>query len=173
VDSATILWSVSEPLGIFAHYGQPSARQEHDAAAALAEVRGCPLVVVVASLDLGEMSAPSGAPGLRVVHGRNLALIGLAVNAAAARGLTSIAIGAHAGDADYPDCRPEFVDALSRLSLAAYGVQVDAPLLAMSRSDVVDRARQLGVPIDLCWSCYAPDQDGRPCGTCNSCRQSR
>lgn len=171
LDSALCLWMANDPTALFVHYGQPAAALEHQAAVALASARGCPLLVAAASLDIGEMGDGPGEEGPRVVHGRNMALVALGVNAAASRGLGAVWIGCNAGDAaNYPDCRPEFLRYASELATNAYRVAVCGPCVTMSREQVAQKAAELGVPVDLCWSCYAA-VDGKPCGTCDSCRQ--
>ncbi len=88
----------------------------------------------------------------------------------------AIFVGANAIDySGYPDCRPEFyasvVEALrlgSKLG-TAYGVAmaVEAPIIAMSKADIVRYATEIGAPLDLTWSCYAGGAS--PCGVCDSC----
>lgn len=171
VDSALLLWRASEPAAIFINYGQPSALQESAAARAISEARGCELVFAVASLDLGGMSAPEGEDGPRVVHGRNMVLLSMAANHAAARGIGEVLIGAHYDDhADYPDCRPGFLMRASAALVAGCGVKVRYPLHDARKANIMHEARALGVPLGLCWSCYTPTMEGDPCGTCNSCK---
>jgi len=98
-------------------------------------------------------------------------MLSLGVNYAAAAGADEVWFGASRDDrADYPDCRPEFVEAMDRLA-QAWDIRVRAPMIEWTRAQVQARARALGVPLGLVWSCYEPLPGGKPCGTCNSCRQ--
>lgn len=155
-------------------YGQPMWDREVYAASGLAVDLGCRWWRVDAPLsDQQAMRIGAGVTGPRVVPGRNLALISLGVNHAAANGWTEVQIGCNADDArDYPDCRPAFIEAVSALAMATYGVHVAAPLLISTKRDVAAKARTLGVPIDRTWSCYEASHSLPcvPCGTCNACR---
>jgi 7-cyano-7-deazaguanine synthase len=88
----------------------------------------------------------------------------------------AVFVGANAIDySGYPDCRPEFYEALERvLHLGskvgtAYGVplRVEAPIIRMSKAEIVRHAVALGAPLEHTWSCYAGGE--RPCGSCDSC----
>jgi 7-cyano-7-deazaguanine synthase len=89
-----------------------------------------------------------------------------------------IFIGANALDySGYPDCRPEFLDAFQTMANLATkaGVEgklafrIHAPLLLLTKGQIVNRARELGLDFSLTSSCYDPSAEGRPCGTCDSC----
>ena len=155
-------------------YGQPNTIAELFAADAWASQHGVKREVLTVEL-VGVRSAMSlgvGAAGLRVLPGRNLALLSLAVNYAAANGCREVWFGATADDADgYPDCRAAFVEAMNAMSEAAYGVKIKAPLAHHPKESVVGLALNFGVDIGATWSCYEPDHRTlRPCGTCNACR---
>lgn len=110
-------------------------------------------------------------PDATEVPGRNLVMISVAVAFAQTWGYECVVIGANADDrAGYPDCRPEFITALDDATRAGYCVGVWAPLLKMSKRDIVERGRQLGIPFDLTWSCYRGGNE--PCNRCGAC-QSR
>jgi 7-cyano-7-deazaguanine synthase len=101
--------------------------------------------------------------GAGVVPGRNAVLISLALAAAEQVGATDVVIGCNADDAaDYPDCRFAFLGAWGELSR----IRVNAPLIRMTKRQVVAEARRLGVPIDRTVSCYR----GTGCGECNACK---
>ena len=112
------------------------------------------------------------------VPARNTVLLSLALACAEARGARTLVIGVNALDySGYPDCRPAFLDAFERL--AALGTKtgaeggafrVLAPLVHLSKADIVRRGTALGVDYGLTHSCYDPSRDGRPCGRCDSCR---
>lgn len=151
-------------------YGQPAAPQEYEAAERWARRRAVSLERIIPILHgMGDMRDEVGLPGPRVIPGRNLLLISMAANYAAAHGVEELWYGATRDDWDaYPDCRPEFVESVCALVSEDVGVQVKAPLLQMTKHEVVDTARLLGVDIESTWSCYRA-LDGKPCGTCNSC----
>ena len=108
-----------------------------------------------------------------VVPNRNATLISAAAGIAASRGRTVVRTAVHAGDhAVYPDCRPEFVEAIDTATRLGCGVGVDAPFVNVSKADIAARGFALGVPYDLTWSCYEGGQPGRPdqhCGKCGTC----
>lgn len=89
----------------------------------------------------------------------------------------SIYVGANAIDySGYPDCRPEFYQAIAEVIRlgskvgTAYNVpiRIEAPIIAMSKADIVRHAAALGAPLELTWSCYAGGDT--PCGACDSCQ---
>lgn len=151
-------------------YGQPAAPQEYAAVERLSRTLGVSRTWVnLPEIYTGRMGDAPGAPGARVVPARNLLLLALATNHAAALGASEVWYGAQGGDeAEYPDCRPGFVVAVGEIIQATEGIAVRAPLLNMSKLAVGNLARDLGVNLDLCWSCYAP-RAGVPCGSCASC----
>jgi 7-cyano-7-deazaguanine synthase len=81
----------------------------------------------------------------------------------------------------YPDCRPVFVAAFERLANLATRAGVEgttafrvvAPLVNMTKAQIIRRGVELGVDYGLTISCYQPDDDGRACGMCDSCRLRR
>ena len=123
--------------------------------------------------DLGQQDIPS-----TYVPARNTVFLSLALAWAEVIGATAIVIGVNALDySGYPDCRPEYLEAFERMSSLATraGVQgtplrVLAPLIDMSKADIVRTGTSLGLDYGLTHSCYEPDPDGRPCNRCDSCR---
>ncbi|HEU5163426.1 MAG TPA: 7-cyano-7-deazaguanine synthase QueC [Thermoanaerobaculia bacterium] len=111
------------------------------------------------------------------VPARNTVFLALAVAYAEARGAEEIWIGVNAVDfSGYPDCRPEFLDAFRRVILTGTRSGVDrgeprviAPLLEMSKAEIIRKGTALGVDYSLTLSCYDPDDEGRACGHCDSC----
>ena len=119
-------------------------------------------------------------PGIPVTYvpARNTVLLSLALALAEASGARVLFVGVNALDySGYPDCRPEFIaafEALARVATKA-GVEgeafsVHAPLVDLSKADIVRLGAQLGAPLHLTWSCYDPTPAGQPCGLCDSCR---
>ena len=109
------------------------------------------------------------------VPARNTVFLAFALGYAEVVGASAIVIGANALDySGYPDCRPDYLEAFERMATLATKagvegrtVKVLAPLLHMSKRDIVQTARRLKAPIAQTWSCY---RGGRlPCGTCESC----
>jgi 7-cyano-7-deazaguanine synthase len=111
------------------------------------------------------------------VPARNTVFLSLALGWAEVLGATDIVIGVNALDySGYPDCRPEYIAAFERLAALATraGVEgarftIHAPLLALSKADIIRRGIELGLDYGLTHSCYDPQPDGRPCGRCDSC----
>src|SRR5437764_1239572 len=112
------------------------------------------------------------------VPARNTIFLSYALAWAEVLGATDIFIGANAIDySGYPDCRPEFISAFEDLASVATkaGVEgtkfrVHAPLLWMSKADIIRKGTELGVDFSLTHSCYDPSAEGLACGKCDSCR---
>jgi 7-cyano-7-deazaguanine synthase len=112
------------------------------------------------------------------VPARNTVFLSLALGWAEVLGAYDLVIGVNALDySGYPDCRPEFIQAFEALAQLATkaGVEgqafrVHAPLLQLSKADIVRLGGSLGLDYGLTHSCYDPDAHGRACGRCDSCR---
>jgi 7-cyano-7-deazaguanine synthase len=112
------------------------------------------------------------------VPARNTVFLSLALAWAEVVAAEAIIIGVNAVDySGYPDCRPEYLEAFERLAALATRAGVEgrplrvmAPLLRMSKADIIRRGIALGLDYSLSHSCYDPAPDGRPCGGCDSCR---
>ncbi len=111
------------------------------------------------------------------VPARNTVFLSLALAYAEARGAKEIWLGVNAVDfSGYPDCRPEFLEAFRRVILTGTRSGVDrgeprvvAPLLEMSKGEIIRTGTALGVDFSLTVSCYDPDGKGWACGHCDSC----
>jgi 7-cyano-7-deazaguanine synthase len=112
------------------------------------------------------------------VPARNTIFLSHALGWAEVLGAQDLFIGANAHDySGYPDCRPEFLAAFEQLANLATqaGVEgrsrfrVHAPLLDLTKAQIVARGYELGVDFGLTWSCYEPEPDERACGLCDSC----
>jgi 7-cyano-7-deazaguanine synthase len=112
------------------------------------------------------------------VPARNTIFLSFALAYAEVRQAEDIFIGANAIDySGYPDCRPEFVHAFENLANLATKASVEGsaryrihtPLISLSKADIVREAVRLHVDLALTHSCYEPGDDGRNCGTCDSC----
>jgi len=193
LDSATVL-AIAKREGRECHalsivYGQRHS-VELVAARRVAGVMGV-AEHVVHTLDLrvfgasaltGDIDVPkdaAGAPGIPVTYvpARNTIFLALALGYAEAREAEEIWIGVNALDfSGYPDCRPDFIDAFqevifkgTRSGIEHRQPKLIAPLLHMTKADIIRRGMELGVDYALTHSCYDPKPDGRACGHCDSC----
>ena len=195
LDSATALaWARAggyAPVALSFDYGQRHAA-ELRAAARLAAAAGCEHVVF--PLDLGRfggsaltdaaIAVPEGPEAgipATYVPARNTVFLAVALALAEARGIRDLCLGVNAVDySGYPDCRGEFLAAFARL--AALGTKagtegrdfrIHAPLLELSKAEIIRLGARLGVDYAETVSCYRADADGRACGRCEACRLRR
>lgn len=196
LDSATAL-AIAQRDGfdcaaISFDYGQRH-RQELAAAARVAAAAGVSRHVVV-PLDLRPIggsaltsdvavpkdrdeSAMAGDIPVTYVPARNTVFLAVALGWAETLGAAHLFVGVNAVDySGYPDCRPAFVEAFERLANVATkaGVEgtrfvVHAPLIRMTKAEIIRTGLALGVDYALTHSCYDPLPDGGPCGRCDSC----
>jgi 7-cyano-7-deazaguanine synthase len=183
----------SEGFGLFAltvRYGQRHARELEAAravATALGVVRHVELDVDLSVFGGSSLTTSAPVPKDRpidpteipstYVPARNTVFLSLALAWAETLGAGDIVIGVNAVDySGYPDCRPEFLSAFERLaSLAtAQGVRggacrIHAPLVTLTKAEIVRKGLDLGLDYGLTHSCYDPAVDGRPCSRCDSC----
>ena len=196
LDSATTL-AIARSEGYVCHalsvaYGQRHAA-ELAAAAAVARQLGAAAHRVM-HVDLGGIggSALTDAaiavptePGegipVTYVPARNTVLLSLALAWAEVLGAGDIFIGVNAVDySGYPDCRPDFIAAFDRLAalatraaLEGRPTRIRAPLLRLTKADIIRTGVRLGVDYRLTVSCYQADEAGRACGACDACRLRR
>jgi 7-cyano-7-deazaguanine synthase len=112
------------------------------------------------------------------VPARNTIFLSLALAWAEVVAAGAIVIGVNALDySGYPDCRPEYLEAFERLARLATRAGVEgqpfevlAPLLRMTKAEIIRRGTALGLDYGLTHSCYDPDASGAPCGRCDSCQ---
>jgi 7-cyano-7-deazaguanine synthase len=112
------------------------------------------------------------------VPARNTIFLSLALGWAEVVRAQAIVLGVNALDySGYPDCRPEYLAAFGNLAALATKAGVEgqplnilAPLLRMSKADIIRQGLALGLRYELTHSCYDPDPSGQPCGACDSCR---
>ena len=122
-------------------------------------------------------------PGIPVTYvpARNTIMLSLALAWAEVLGSRDIFVGVNAVDySGYPDCRPEYIAAFEKMANLATkaGVegatlQIHAPLIDLSKAEIIQRGHALGVDYGLTLSCYQADAQGRACGVCDSCRLRR
>ena len=113
------------------------------------------------------------------VPARNTIFLSYALGWAEVLGVRDLFIGVNALDySGYPDCRPEFIDAFERLAnlatkmtteSGARPLKIHAPLIHLTKAQIIRRGVELGVDYGLTHSCYDPDAQGRACGHCDSC----
>jgi 7-cyano-7-deazaguanine synthase len=193
LDSATVL-ALARQQGYACYamsldYGQRHSA-ELDAARRVAEAMGVEdhkVIPIDLTLIGGSALTDSGIdvpeqPGdgipVTYVPARNTVFLSLALGWAEVLGAWDLFIGVNAVDySGYPDCRPEYIQAFQRLCQLATraGVeggefQVHAPLINMSKAEIIQTGNRLGVDYALTVSCYAADRAGRACGRCDSCR---
>lgn len=194
LDSATVLALAREQgfrcFALTLDYGQRH-RAELQAARQVAAALGAQRHEIVA-LDLARFggSALTDAaqqiptagvrPGIppTYVPARNTVMLALALGWAEALGAQHLFYGANAVDySGYPDCRPEYVAAFERLANLATksGVEgrpihVHAPIIRLSKAQIIHTGLRLGVDFAMTVSCYQADDAGRACGCCDACR---
>jgi 7-cyano-7-deazaguanine synthase len=136
------------------------------------------------ALTDSKMAVPErGGAGIPVTYvpARNTVFLSLALAWAAVLGADEIVIGVNVIDSSgYPDCRPEFIAAFEKLARLAtkrgvegHALAIDAPLVALTKAEIIRRGLELGVDYSLTVSCYRADDAGRACGACDACRFRR
>ena len=134
---------------------------------------------LTADFDVPKDRWDDGAIPITYVPARNTVLLGLALGYAEVVGAFDLFIGANAVDySGYPDCRPEFLAAFERLANLATKAAVEgrgtfhlhAPLLYLTKAQIIQEGLRRGVDYAWTLSCYDPDEEGRACGHCDSCR---
>ncbi len=136
-----------------------------------------------------DLAVPKGRAETEIAHGipvtyvpcRNLIFLSYAVAWAEVIGTAHVFLGVNALDySGYPDCRPEFIAVFE--TLATIGTKagqegarfnIHAPLIQMSKADIVRKALELKVDLSLTHSCYDPSPEGVACGACDSCQLRR
>jgi 7-cyano-7-deazaguanine synthase len=186
--------AIAEGFELFAltvRYGQVHAREieaARNVARSLGAARHIELDVDLAAFGgsalLGDGDVPkdraldAGDIPSTYVPARNTIFLSLALAWAEVTGADAIVIGVNALDySGYPDCRPEYLDAFEKLATLAtkagvegHQLRILAPLLRLSKAEIIARGVALGLDYGLTHSCYDPSPDDRPCGRCDSCR---
>ena len=198
LDSATVL-AMAKARGLDCHtvgfdYGQKH-RSELTAAQRIADALGDHPHKVI-RLDLGSIGGSAltsddidvpitgvvddGIP-VTYVPARNTVFLSIALGYGEVIGARHLFIGANAVDySGYPDCRPAFIEQFERLANVATAAVdggerwvIEAPLMTMSKSDIVTTGNALGVDYSMTVSCYQADEEGAACGACDACRLRR
>lgn len=142
----------------------------------LRQIGGSALTSAIAVPKNRDFSIEEDIP-VTYVPARNLIFLSLALAWAEVLGAANILIGANAIDySGYPDCRPEFIESFNktarlatRVGVQGKSVTISAPLVNMTKAEIIRAGDRLGVDYSLTISCYSPDSDGRACGQCDSC----
>jgi 7-cyano-7-deazaguanine synthase len=197
LDSTTVLAIARSqgyvPYALSFRYGQRHS-VELDAARRVAAAQGV-LRHVVADIDLRMFGGSALTDDIDVPHhanaeelgeeipvtyvpARNTVFLSFALAWAETLECSDIFIGVNALDySGYPDCRPEYIEAFEKMANLATraGVEgrqrlkIHAPLIELTKAQIIERGLALGVDYSLTHSCYDPDLVGRACGTCDSC----
>ena len=196
LDSATVLAIARERghrcIALSFDYGQRH-RVELEAARRVAAALGASEHRVLAipigqfghsALTDASIAVPeAGGSGIPVTYvpARNTVFLACALGLAEVAGAYDIYIGVNAIDySGYPDCRPEYIGAFERMANLATkaavegrALRIHAPLIELTKADIIRRGIALGVDYSMTVSCYQPDDTGGACGRCDACRLRR
>jgi 7-cyano-7-deazaguanine synthase len=191
MDSATAVYEAIErgyePYLFHTSYGQNTEHREYECARALAdEIDAADFLHVntehlaeigessltdddmsVEEADMDSEEIPSS-----YVPFRNANLLAMATSYAEANECSAVFIGAHSEDfSGYPDCRPAFFEAFQEIvdvgTKPETNIEIVAPFVEWSKTDIAERGLELGVPYGITWSCYRSEKPA--CGTCDAC----
>ena len=192
MDSATAAYEAQarghdELYLLHASYGQNTEQREYECARALADHTDAADFCHVETSHLAQIGGSSLTDdGMRVADAdtdsdeipssyvpfRNANLLSMAVSYAEASCCEAVFIGAHSEDfSGYPDCRPAFFEAFQGMvdvgTKPGTDIELAAPFVEWSKTDIAERGLELGVPYADTWSCYRSDEPA--CGTCDAC----
>jgi 7-cyano-7-deazaguanine synthase len=172
-------------------YGQTHAREvaaAREVAGAIGAVRHLELSLDLSAIAASALTGAGEIPKDRALDGsgipptyvpaRNTIFLSLSLAWAETLGARDIFIGVNALDySGYPDCRPEYIRAFEALANLATRAGVEgqhfrlhAPLIHLTKADIIRRGMEMGLDYGITQSCYDPDPSGAPCGRCDSCR---
>ncbi len=190
MDSVTMLYEYREriAMAVTFDYGSKHNAKEIALAAMHCQRLGVPHTIIPltfmqqyfkSSLLIGGEDIPEGEYAddnmkSTVVPFRNGIMLAIAAGLAESNGLRHVMLANHGGDhAIYPDCRPEFVDAMSSaIANGTYdGVTILAPYTNITKTDIARRGAALGIDYSETWSCYKGGD--RHCGRCGTCTERR
>jgi len=197
LDSATCL-AIARDAGFETYALSVEYGQRHAAELAAAKRVAAALGAVahrVADVDLGQfggsaltdpaLAVPTGGTDggipITYVPARNTIMLSIAMAWAEVLGARHIYVGVNAVDySGYPDCRPAFIEAFETMAnlatkagIEGHRLTIHAPLIDLSKAQIIQRGTGLGVDYGLTVSCYQADDDGRACGLCDACRLRR
>jgi 7-cyano-7-deazaguanine synthase len=195
LDSATVLAIANdlgfEALALTVEYGQRHSAELQAAervAKALGAIEHKTVTVDLGAFGGSALTAEIAVPKDReesemtdipvtYVPARNTVMLSLALGYAEVRGACDIFIGVNAVDySGYPDCRPEYIAAFEHMAglatkagVEGRTVRIHAPLIALTKPQIIQRGLDLGVDYGMTHSCYDPSPGGKPCAHCDSC----
>lgn len=189
MDSFTVLnRALADGYQVFAvsfHYGQRHHKELNVASEAcknlgvehkIVDIRSINQLLAGSSLtddiDVPDAEYATSNMTSTVVPNRNMILLSLAIGYAVSIKAEKVYYGAHSGDHDiYPDCRPEFVEAMNNVSqIANYeAVSIHSPYLHQSKADILADGIQMGLDYSQTWTCY--NGRDKACGRCSACRE--
>jgi len=144
----------------------------------LAGIGGSALTDMALEVPKDRQDMSQGIP-ITYVPARNTIFLSYALAYAEVLGAFDIFIGVNAMDySGYPDCRPEYIEAFEKMANLATAITVEGkgrfkihtPIIRMTKAQIIQTGTQLKVDYSLTHSCYDPDEQGRPCGHCDSCQ---
>lgn len=190
MDSVTMLHEYNEEIALAVTFNYGSNHNEREIACARRHCEALGIGLIEIKLDFMsryfESSLLSGAEAIpegnyddenmksTVVPFRNGIMLSIAAGLAESRGLKSIMIANHAGDhAIYPDCRPEFVEAMNRAVQAGTyeHITLKAPYTHLTKGEIACHGKQLGIDYSTTYSCYKGGE--KHCGKCGTCVERR
>lgn len=174
-------------------YGQRHRIELESASKVASELQAARHLIVPVNLRLfggsaltADIAVPKNGPGegipITYVPARNTVFLSFALAWAEVLSASDVFIGVNSIDySGYPDCRPEYIEAFERMANLATkaGVEgltylrIHTPLIQLSKREIIELARELDVNFRWTYSCYDPDEHGRACGLCDSCRLRR
>lgn len=187
LDSTTALYHLKAAghsiSGLAIDYGQRHSK-ELERARAIAELSNTPFEIadlssmkkfLSGSSQTSDIPVPEGhyteaSMKLTVVPNRNMIMLSLATGWAVNIRADAVAYAAHSGDHTiYPDCRPEFISAMNHAMKLCdwHSVELITPFVGWTKSEIVTRATELQVPLEMTWSCYKGND--LHCGKCGTC----
>jgi 7-cyano-7-deazaguanine synthase len=196
LDSATVLAMAIEQgyeaYALSVHYGQRHSAELAAAARVSAtlgarehRVMGVDLAGIGGSAltdpSIDVPTSPAAGIPVTYVPARNTLMLSLALGWAEVLGAQTIFIGVNAVDySGYPDCRPPFIAAFAevarlgtRVGVEGAPIRIEAPLVQLSKAEIIREGHRLGVDFSLTVSCYQANSEGQACGRCDSCRLRR
>ena len=190
MDSTTMLYENKERIALAVSFNYGSKHNDKEIAFARQHCQKLGIQHIVIPLDfmlqyfkssllIGGEDIPEGNYDdenmkSTVVPFRNGIMLAIAAGMAESNGLRYVMMANHGGDhAIYPDCRPEFVSAMSSaISAGTYeGLQILAPYTNITKTDIAIRGKQLGIDYALTWSCYKGGD--KHCGKCGTCTERK
>ena len=190
MDSTTMLYDYRDEIGLALTFDYGSLQNNRERRCAIMHCERLGIKHIVISLDFmhryfksAMLQTPEDIPDghyadenmrATVVPFRNGIMLAIACGMAVSYGMTRVMIANHAGDHTiYPDCRPEFVGAMSEaMSAGTYeGITISAPYTLLTKTDIALRGKALGLDYTETYSCYKGGE--HHCGTCGTCTERR